>query len=295
MPDVDQMKEGKKYYTDVPQKTEGFFLKGSNSLDWGMKNRLARIFNSETGRTVMLAVDHGYFQGPTTGLERIDINILPLVPYADTLMLTRGILRSIVPPSTTKPIVLRVSGGTSILSELSNEEIAVDIEESIRLNVCAMAVQVFIGGEYERQSIINMTKMVDIGNRYGIPTLAVTAVGTDMARDARYFRLATRICAELGAHYIKSYYIEDGFETVTASCPVPIVMAGGKKLPELDALTMAYNAIQQGASGVDMGRNIFQSDSPVSMLQAVRAVVHNNETPQKALDLYNTLKNQEPA
>jgi len=295
MPDVDQMKEGKKYYEDVPQKTEGFFLKGSNSLDWGMKNRLARIFNSKTGRTVMLAVDHGYFQGPTTGLERIDINILPLVPYADTLMLTRGILRSIVPPSTTKPIVLRVSGGTSILSELSNEEIAVDIEESIRLNVCAMAVQVFIGGEYEKQSIINMTKMVDIGNRYGIPTLAVTAVGTDMARDARYFRLATRICAELGAHYIKSYYIDDGFETVTASCPVPIVMAGGKKLPELDALTMAYKAVQQGASGVDMGRNIFQSDSPVSMLQAVRAVVHNNETPQKALDLYNTLKNQESA
>jgi putative autoinducer-2 (AI-2) aldolase len=293
MPGVDQMKEGKRYYEDVPQKTEGFFLKGSNSLDWGMKNRLARIFNPETGRTVMLAVDHGYFQGPTTGLERIDINILPLVPYADTLMLTRGILRSIVPPSITKPIVLRVSGGTSILSELSNEEIAVDIEESIRLNVCAMAVQVFIGGEYEKQSIINMTKMVDIGNRYGIPTLAVTAVGTDMARDARYFRLATRICAELGAHYIKSYYIEDGFETVTASCPVPIVMAGGKKIPELDALTMAYNAVQQGASGVDMGRNIFQSDSPISMLQAVRAVVHQNETPQKALDLYNTLKNQE--
>jgi len=295
MPDIDQMKEGKKYYTDVPQKNDGFFLKGSNSLDWGMKNRLARIFNPETGRTVMLAVDHGYFQGPTTGLERIDLNIVPLIPHADTLMLTRGILRSLVPPSTTKSIVLRVSGGTSILSELSNEEIAVDIEESIRLNVCAMAVQVFIGGEYEKQSIINMTKMVDIGNRYGIPTLAVTAVGTDMARDARYFRLATRICAELGAQYIKSYYIEDGFETVAASCPVPIVMAGGKKIPEIDALTMAYNAIQQGASGVDMGRNIFQSDSPVSMLQAVKAVVHNNETPQKALDLYNTLQNQESA
>ncbi len=292
MPDMDDMKEGKKYYTDIPQKTEGFFLKGSNSLDWGMKNRLARIFNPKSGRTVMLAVDHGYFQGPTTGLERIDINILPLVPYADTLMLTRGILRSIVPPSTTKSIVLRVSGGTSILKELSNEEIAVGIEESIRLNVCAMAVQVFIGGEYEKQSIINMTRMVDIGNRYGIPTLAVTAVGTDMARDARYFRLATRICAELGAHYVKSYYIEEGFETVTSSCPVPIVMAGGKKIPELDALTMAYNAIQQGASGVDMGRNIFQSDSPVAMLQAVRAVVHDNETPEKALDLYNTIKNE---
>jgi putative autoinducer-2 (AI-2) aldolase len=292
MPDMDEMKEGKKYYTDVPQKTEGFFLKGSNSLDWGMKNRLARIFNPKSGRTVMLAVDHGYFQGPTTGLERIDINILPLVPYADTLMLTRGILRSIVPPSTTKSIVLRVSGGTSILKELSNEEIAVGIEESIRLNVCAMAVQVFIGGEYEKQSIINMTRMVDMGNRYGIPTLAVTAVGTDMARDARYFRLATRICAELGAHYIKTYYIEEGFETVTASCPVPIVMAGGKKIPELDALNMAYNAVQQGASGVDMGRNIFQSESPTAMIQAVRAVVHENKTPEKAFDLYNTLKNQ---
>ena len=292
MPDVDELKEAKKFYTDTPQKTEGFFLKGSNSLDWGMKNRLSRIFNPSSGRTVMLAIDHGYFQGPTTGLERIDINILPLVPYADTLMLTRGILRSIVPPSTSKSIVLRVSGGTSILKELSNEQIAVDIEESIRLNVCAMAVQVFIGGEFEKESIINMTKMVDIGTRYGIPTLAVTAVGNDMARDARYFRLATRICAELGAHYIKTYYIDDGFETVTASCPVPIVMAGGKKMPETDALTMAYNAVQQGASGVDMGRNIFQSEDPVAMIQAVKAVVHDNETPDKAFDLYNTLKNQ---
>ena len=292
MPDVDDLKEAKNYYLDTPQQTEGFFLKGCNSLDWGMKNRLARIFNPKSGRTVMLAIDHGYFQGPTTGLERIDVNILPLVPYADTLMLTRGILRSIVPASTDKSIVLRVSGGTSILSELSNEDIAVDIEESIRLNVCAMAVQVFIGGEYERQSINNMTTMVDWGNRYGIPTLAVTAVGKDMARDARYFRLATRICAELGAHYVKSYYIEEGFETVTASCPVPIVMAGGKKIPEPDALSMAYNAVQQGASGVDMGRNNFQSESPVAMIQAVKAVVHENETPQKAFDLYNTLKNE---
>ncbi len=291
MPDIDEIKESKRFYSDIPYRTEGFFLKGSNSLDWGMKNRLARIFNPKSGRTVMLAVDHGYFQGPTTGLERIDLNILPLVPYADTLMLTRGILRSIVPPSMTKSIVLRVSGGTSMLSELSNEDIAVDIEESIRLNACAMAVQVFIGGEYEKESIINMTRMVDIGTRYGIPTLAVTAVGRDMNRDARYFRLATRICAELGAHYIKTYYIEKGFETVTSSCPVPVVMAGGKKIPELDALTMAYNAIQQGASGVDMGRNIFQSESPTAMIQAVRAVVHDNETPEKAFDLYNTLKN----
>ncbi|MGB2929194.1 MAG: 3-hydroxy-5-phosphonooxypentane-2,4-dione thiolase [Desulfobacterales bacterium] len=292
MADIDELKEAKKFYADIPQKTEGFFLKGSNSLDWGMKNRLAQIFNPESGRTVMLAIAHGYFQGPTTGLERIDLNILPLTPYADTLMLTRGILRSLVPPSITKSIVLRVSGGTSILKELSNEEIAVDIEESIRLNVCAMAVQVFIGGEYEKESIINMTRMVDMGTRYGIPTLAVTAVGKDMDRDARYFRLATRICAELGAHYIKTYYIEKNFETVCASCPVPIVMAGGKKIPELDALTMAYNAVQQGASGVDMGRNIFQSEAPIAMLQAVRAVVHDNEQPDKALDLYNTVKNE---
>jgi len=292
MADMDELKEAERFYTDIPQKTEGFFLKGSNSLDWGMKNRLARIFNPESNRTVMLAIDHGYFQGPTTGLERIDLDILPLVPYADTLMLTRGILRSIVPPSTTKSIVLRVSGGTSILKELSNEDIAVDIEESIRLNVCAMAVQVFIGGEYEKESIINMTRMVDVGTCYGIPTLAVTAVGRDMVRDARYFRLATRICAELGAHYIKTYYIEKGFETVCAACPVPIVMAGGKKIPELDALTMAYNAVQQGASGVDMGRNIFQSEAPIAMIQAIRAVVHDNEKPEKAFDLYKTLKNE---
>jgi 3-hydroxy-5-phosphonooxypentane-2,4-dione thiolase len=292
MADTDGIKEAKMFYADRPQKTEGFFLKGSNSLDWGMKNRLARIFNPSSGRTVMLAIDHGYFQGPTTGLERVDINILPLVPHADTLMLTRGILRSIVPPSTSKSIVLRVSGGTSILKDLSNEDIAVDIEESIRLNVCAMAVQVFIGGEHEKESIINMTRMVDAGTRYGIPTLAVTAVGKDMARDAQYFRLACRICAELGAHYIKTYYVEEDFETITASCPVPIVMAGGKKIPELDALTMAYNAISRGAAGVDMGRNIFQSEAPVAMIKAVRAIVHDNVTPAAAFDLYNTLKNK---
>jgi putative autoinducer-2 (AI-2) aldolase len=258
-----------------------------------MKNRLARIFNPDSGRTVMLAIDHGYFQGPTSGLERVDISILPLIPYADTLMLTRGILRTVIPASTPKSIVLRVSGGTSILKELSNEGLAVDIEDAVRLNVCAMAVQVFIGGEHERESILNMTKMVDLGTRYGMPTLAVTAVGKDMKRDARYFRLATRICAELGAHYIKTYYVEEGFETITASCPVPIVMAGGKKIPEFDALTMAHKACQEGAAGVDMGRNIFQSDHPIAMMQAVRAVVHRNETPERAFALYEDLAKKE--
>ena len=290
MADLDELKDTKEYYLDIPQKSDAFYLKGLNAIDWGMQNRLARIFNPKTGRTVMLAFDHGYFQGATTGLERIDVKIMPLAPYADTLMLTRGILRSIVPPSFTQSIVMRASGGTSMLKELSNEEIAVDIEDSIRMNVSAMAVQVFIGGEHEKQSIINMTRLVDQGTRYGIPTLAVTAVGKDMVRDARYFRLATRICAELGAHYIKTYYVEKDFETVTASCPVPIVIAGGKKIPELDALKMAYNAIQQGAAAVDMGRNIFQSEAPVAMIKAVRSVVHENETAEKAFELYNSLK-----
>jgi putative autoinducer-2 (AI-2) aldolase len=149
---------------------------------------------------------------------------------------------------------------------------------------------VFIGGEYETQSVHNMTRLVDMGNRYGIPVLGVTAVGKDMVRDAKYMRLASRICAELGASYVKTYYVADGFETVTASCPVPIVIAGGKKLAELDALKMAYGAVEKGAAGVDMGRNIFQSEAPTAMIQAVRHVVHDNATPEQAFDLYLTLK-----
>ncbi|MBN2211913.1 MAG: 3-hydroxy-5-phosphonooxypentane-2,4-dione thiolase [Sedimentisphaerales bacterium] len=292
MADLDAPKEAKQFYEDVPQETPGFFLKGAGSLDWGMKNRLARIFNPESGRTVMLAIDHGYFQGPTTGLERIDLNIVPLMPLADALMLTRGVLRTMVPPALTKPIVMRCSGGPSILKELSNEHLAVDIEDAIRMNVAAITLQVFIGGEFESRSVHNMTKLVDQGLRYGIPTMAVTAVGKDMVRDARYFRLACRICAELGAQFVKTYYIPEGFGSVTSSCPVPIVMAGGKKIPELDALTMAYNAVNEGAAGVDMGRNIFQSDAPQAMMKAVCKVVHENMKPKDAFDLYNTLKKE---
>ena len=293
MPEADVSKVEKNFYEDVPQETPGFFLKGSGSLDWGMKNRLSRIFNPETGRTVMLAIDHGYFQGPTTGLERIDITIGPLMPHCDALMCTRGILRSLVPPSLNKAIVMRCSGGPSILKELSDEYLAVDIEDAIRMNVCALTPQVFIGGEHESRSVKNLTTLIDTGLRYGIPTMAVTAVGKQLTRDARYIRLATRICAELGAHIVKTYYIPEGFETVTSACPVPIVMAGGKKIPELDALTMAYNAVQQGASGVDMGRNIFQSESPVSMMKAVKKVVHENMKPEQAMDMFETLKNEE--
>lgn len=294
MADLEGHTKPKSFATDVAARTEGFFLKGSNSLDWGMKNRLSRIFSPSSGRTVMLAIDHGYFQGPTTGLERIDLTVPPLLPHADTLMLTRGALRSTIPPSFTKGVVLRASGGPSILKELSNEQIAVDMSDAQRLNVAAVAVQVFIGGEFETQSIHNMTRLVDAGLAQGIPVLGVTAVGRELVRDAQYMRLATRICAELGAAFVKTYYVEEDFDTVTASCPVPIVIAGGKKVPELDALRMTHNAIQQGALGVDMGRNIFQSNNPVAMIHAVRKVVHDGEKPEAAYDFYRSLS-QRPA
>ncbi len=288
MPEVDG--EAKNFYTEVPPPNDGFFLKGSGSLDWGMSNRLARVFRPQTGRTVMLAIDHGYFQGPTTGLERVDVSILPLVPLADALMCTRGILRSVVPPSSRTPVVMRASGGPSILKELSDEQIAIDIEDATRLNVAALAVQVFIGGEHETQSVHNMTRLVDFGLRYGIPVMGVTAVGKQLTRDAKYLRLACRIIAELGAQFVKTYYCEEGFDTVTSSCPVPIVMAGGKKLPELDALTMAHRAVSEGAAGVDMGRNIFQSDRPEAMMRAVTAVVHEGARPEDAIDIYRSAK-----
>jgi len=272
MPEVD--KEGERYAAHQPQQTPGFYLKGSHQLDWGMKNRLARVFSPASGRTVMLAIDHGYFQGPTTGLERIDLSIVPLLPSCDALFCTRGVLRSLIPADSTKPMVLRASGGPSILrEELSDEQIAMDMDDAVRLNAAGVGIQVFIGGEHETRSVHNMTKLVDAGLRAGVPVMGITAVGKAMVRDAKYFRLACRIIAELGAQYVKTYYVDEGFETVTASCPVPIVMAGGKKLPELDALTMAYNAVQQGAAGVDMGRNIFQSEAPQAMIAAVGAVV----------------------
>ena len=290
MPEAELGKQEKKYYTDIPVDTQGFFLKGASALDWGMKNRLSRIFRPDTGKTVMFAIDHGYFQGPTTGLERVDLNIVPLMQYSDAIMLTRGILRTTVPPTLTKAVVMRSSGGPSILKELSDEQIAVDIEDAVRMNVAAITLQVFIGGEFETRSIHNMTKLVDWGYRYGIPVMAVTAVGKNMVRDAKYFRLACRICAELGAQIVKTYYVPEDFDTVVASCPVPIVMAGGKKIPELDALTMSYRAIQEGASGVDMGRNIFQSEAPVAMMKAVNRIVHENITPEEALDYFNSVK-----
>ena len=260
-------------------------------MDWGIKNRLSRIIKPSTGRAVMLAVDHGYFQGPTTGLEKPRETITPLVPYADCLMLTRGVLRTSVDPDVNVPIVLRVSGGTSILKELSNEGIITSTEEAIRLNASGMALSIFVGGENEKQTLLNLSKLVDAGEQYGIPVLAVTAVGKEMTRDARYLGLACRIAAELGAHLVKTYYCED-FRKVVDGCPVPVVIAGGKKLPEREALELAYNAIHAGAVGVDMGRNIFQSESPVAMIRAVRSIVHENATVDEAYDLFSKVKNE---
>lgn len=264
----------------------GFHVKGAHAQDWGLQNRLARIFRPDNGRTVMLAFDHGYFLGPMAGLERIDTNIAPLVPDADAIMMTRGALRTSIPSHSTAGVVLRASGGPSVLRDLSDEHLALDIEDAVRLNAAALAIQVFIGGEHESRSVANLAKLVDAGQRHGIAVLGVTAVGKDMVRDARYFRLATRISAEMGAHIVKTYYVNEGFETVTASCPVPIIVAGGKKLPELDALTMAYRSMQEGAAGVDMGRNIFQSEHPAAMLAAVRAVVHDDAKPEEAHELF---------
>ena len=282
--------DAKQFHEEVPQRTTGSFLKGSGAYDWGMQHRLARIFRPETGRTVMLAIDHGYFQGPTTGLERVDLTILPLIPHADALMITRGMLRSVVPPTIQQGLVVRASGGPSILKELSNEQLAIDVDDAVRLGASAMAVQVFVGGEFETQTVHNMTRLVDEGYRRGIPVLGVTAVGKELVRDARYLGLATRIIAELGAQVVKTYFCDEGFEQVVAGCPVPIVVAGGKKLPELEALTMARRAIDAGAAGVDMGRNIFQSEAPGAMIQAVRKVVHDGISAAEALDVYRSVK-----
>ncbi len=249
-------------------------------MSWGLSNRVSRL--TKDGRMVMLAVDHGYFQGPTTGLENPRATVTPLLPYADSLMLTRGVLRTSVDPSQKLPIVLRVSGGTSILKELSDEVVTTSIEEAIRLNASAVAVSIFVGSEHEKETLANLSELVNEGERYGMPVLAVTAVGREMARDARYLGLACRIAAELGASLVKTYYCED-FHKVVEGCPVPVLIAGGKKLPEKDALQLAFNAVSEGAVGVDMGRNIFQSSNPVGMIKAVRAVVHEGKTADEAL------------
>ena len=269
----------------------GYHVKGSNNYDWGMKDRLSRIFSPSTGKTVMLAFDHGYFMGPTSGLERLDLLIPRLAPYADCLMGTRGAIRTSVPPNFNKAVALRASSGSSVLQDdLSHESMVVDIEDAVKMNASCIAIQTFIGADGQKETIEELNRAVNVGMKYSIPVLGVVAVGKEMERTTEFFLLATRMLAEFGAQIVKTYYCE-GFEKVASACPVPLVVAGGKKLPEKDALTLAYQSIQSGAAGVDMGRNIFQSQYPEEMIQAVRKVVHEGYTDKEAYEYYSNLVN----
>jgi putative autoinducer-2 (AI-2) aldolase len=256
-------------------------------MSWGLENRLARFVKPETGHTVMLAVDHGYFLGPTSRLESPGETIMPLAPYADTIMLTRGVLRKCIPSSVDVPIVLRVSGGTSIVGpNLSDEGSITCVEDALRLNACAIALSIFVGTPHERQTLLSLAKLVDEGEAAGMPVVAVTAVGKELGkRDARFLGLSCRIASEIGAHIVKTYYCDD-FDKVVEGCPSPIVVAGGPKLPEKEALEMTYNSMRNGAIGVDMGRNIWQSDHPVAMIKAVRSIVHDGCTVKEAVQVF---------
>jgi putative autoinducer-2 (AI-2) aldolase len=291
MADTTGNKIAKNYYLDTPQQKTGFHVKGMNHADWGMKDRLSRIFSKKSGNTLMLAFDHGYLMGSTAGLERLDIVIPLLADDIDVFMATRGALRTCVPPDYSKAVALRVSAGSTVAADdVTHEFIGVDIEDALRLNASCIAVQTFIGvQDEEKKSLKNLSEAVNMGSKYSIPVLGVVAVGKSMQRDTKFFLLATRVLAELGASVVKTYYCED-FEKVTAACPVPIVVAGGKKLPESEALTLAYKAVSEGANGVDMGRNIFQAENPPAMAKAVRKIVHENYSDAAAYEFYNDIK-----
>ncbi|WP_040194728.1 3-hydroxy-5-phosphonooxypentane-2,4-dione thiolase [Clostridium culturomicium] len=292
MADKDGNQLEKDYHLDIRPPKQNFHVKGAEHADWGMKDRLSRIFNPATGKTVMLAFDHGYIMGSTAGLERLDLVVPKLAPEVDVFMATRGAIRTCVPPTFNKGLALRCSAGSSVLDDdMSHEVIGVNIEDAIRMNASCMAVQTFIGAPGEKSSIENLCKAIDAGNRYGIPTLGVVAVGKQMERTTKFFLLATRMLAEFGAHIVKTYYCDD-FEKVVAACPVPIVVAGGKKVPEDEALEMAYKAMVEGAAGVDMGRNIFQAEDPLAMCKAIGKVVHENYNSKLAYEFYRDVKNK---
>ena len=293
MADLEGLQVSHDYHTDVPfANNKGFYVKGANSLDWGMKKHLANIFRPSSGNTVMFAFDHGYFMGSVSGLERLDLLLPKLMPYIDVLMCTRGALRTCIDPACRKPVALRATSGSSMVQDdLSHEILAVDAEEAVRLNADCLAIQTFIGGDGQLSSLDNLEKAVNIGQRYSIPILGVVAVGKQMERTPKFFKLATRMLAELGANMVKTYYCED-FDEVVAACPVPIVVAGGKKLPEKDALKLAYDSISHGAHGVDMGRNIFQSLHSVEMCKAVNKIVHSGFTDKEAYEFYEDLVNK---
>jgi len=260
-------------------------------MDWGMENRLSQLIQSD-GHALFLPIDHGYFQGPTSKLENPRKTIEPLLAYADALFITRGILRSSVDPDNTRPVILRVSGGTSVVGkDLANEGITTSMEEVIRLNASAVGISVFVGTDYEKESLLNLSRLVSEGERYGIPVMAVTAVGKELEkRDARYLALASRIAAELGARVVKTYWCEN-FEKVSEGCPVPVVMAGGPQVDtEMEVFEFVYDGMQKGAIGVNLGRNVWKSDFPVPMIKALRAIIHERATPQKAQEVFTKEK-----
>lgn len=260
-------------------------------MDWGMENRLAQLMEGD-GRCLWLPVDHGYFQGPVKKLEEPRETLAPLLPYADAIFITRGVLRSCVEPGKSKPVILRVSGGSSVAGkDLAHEGITTCMEEAIRLNVCAVGISIFVGTEYEHDSLLNLARLVDEGERHGMPVMAVTAVGRELKkRDVRYLGLASRIAAELGARVVKTYYC-DQFEKVAQGCPVPIVIAGGPKVDtELEVLQFVHDGMQRGAVGVNLGRNIWQNKHPVAMIRAIRAIIHENATAERGQAVYDSVK-----
>jgi len=263
-------------------------------MDWGIKNRLSQLIQPD-GHCFFLPIDHGYFQGPTTCLERPGETIKPLLAFCDGLFVTRGVLRSVIDATNTKPIILRVSGGTSMVGkDLANEGLTTSIEEIIRLNACAVGISVFVGSDYEHQTLMNLSKLVNECENYGIPAMAVTAVGKELEkRDARYLALSCRICAELGARIVKTYWCKEGFDKVVAGCPVPVVIAGGPKCEtELEVFEFVYDGMQKGAIGINLGRNVWQGSHPVAIAAALRAIVHENAAPKKALEIFKDIKNK---
>jgi putative autoinducer-2 (AI-2) aldolase len=262
-------------------------------MDWGMENRLSQLIQPD-GHCFFLPIDHGYFQGPTTRLEKPSETIKPLLPYCDALFVTRGVLRSCVDPMNSLPIILRVSGGTSVVGkDLANEGITTSVRDAIRLNVAAVGLSIFVGSDYERESLLNLANLVNECEEYGIPVMAVTAVGKELEkREARYLALCCRIAAELGARVVKTYWCEN-FDKVTNGCPVPVVMAGGPKCEtELEVLEFVHDGMQRGAIGVNLGRNVWQNDHPVAVARALRAIIHENATVKEAHDLFNSVKRE---
>jgi putative autoinducer-2 (AI-2) aldolase len=260
-------------------------------MDWGMKNRMSRLIQQD-GHCFFLPIDHGYFQGPTSCLEKPGETIAPLLPYCDALFVTRGVLRAAVPAAAAKPIILRVSGGSSVVGkDLANEGLTTSIEEILRLNATAVGMSVFVGSDYEKESLLNLTELVNRCENFGIPVMAVTAVGKELEkRDARYLSLCCRIAAELGARVVKTYWCRD-FNKVVCGCPVPVVMAGGPRCEtELEVMEFVYDGMQNGAIGLNLGRNVWQNPHPVAMMQALRAIIHENRTAKEAWELFNTLK-----